>query len=245
MRNGLCLGVITALILSARSVDAQVSYFYRGPAPAYSALVRAAFGALLSRPVFLFTPQADGGGSDGGGSDGSSGDSSSSDGTGDSADSGDAAAAAAAEAADAAAAQDASAVSDPTTDPGIAPTTEEAMTPELSAIMSIPTTDPRDGEAPISGSTNGDVVGGAGGSVPPTGGAPPAAPVDLEIDAVIVSGANSPWGAVQRAPGVRNITVEEALSRWGRHPCPVSRRRVADNRTGCASFRTSGFWMVR
>jgi len=224
MRNGLCLGVIAALILSVRFVDAQVLCFYRGPTPAYSALVRAAFGALLSRPAFLFTPQADGGGSDGGsGGDGGSSDSSSSDGTSDSADGGDAAAAAAAaaaaDAAAAAAAQDAPAVSDPTTDPGIAPTTQEAMTPELSAIVSIATTDPRGGEEPPSGVTNGNVVVGSGGSAPPTAGAP-SAPVDVEIDAVIVSGANSPWGAVQRAPGVRNVTVVGGIIALGKTPLP-------------------------
>jgi hypothetical protein len=237
MRNGLCLGVIAALILSARSVDAQVSYFYRGPAPAYSVLLRAAFGALLSRPVF-FAPQTDGGGGDGGGGDGgggdggsdgggdgSSGDGSSSDGTGDSADGGDAAAAAAAAAAaDAASAQDAPAVSDPTTDP----TTTDAISvnPEespLDAIQAIPTTDPRGGEEPTSGLSNGGVVGGVvaepGGSVSPTGGAP-SVPVDVEIDAVIVSGANSPWGAVQRAPGVRNITVVGGIIALGKTPLP-------------------------
>jgi len=221
MRNGLCLGVIAALILSARFVDAQVPYFYRGPAPAYSALVRAAFGALLSRPDFLFTPQADGGGSDGGGSDGSSGDGSSGDGTGDSADGGDAAAAAAAAAAaDAASAQDAPAVSDPTTDPTtIDPISVSPEETPLDAIQAIPTTDPRGGEEPIPGSTNDDVLAGAGGSVFPAGGAP-SAPVDVEIDAVIVSGANSPWGAVQRAPGVRNVTVVGGIIALGKTPLP-------------------------
>jgi hypothetical protein len=222
MRNGLCLGMIAALILSARSVDAQVPSFYRGPAPAYSALVRAALGALLSRPAFLFTPQADGGGSDGGGGgDGGSSDGSSSDGTGDSADGGEAAAAAAAAAAaDAAAAQDAPAVSDPSTDP----TTIDpiAVTPEespLDAIQAIPTTDPRGEEAPIPGSTNSDVLVDAGGSVPIPRGAL-SAPVDVEIDAVIVSGANSPWGAVQRAPGVRNVTVVGGIIALGKTPLP-------------------------
>jgi hypothetical protein len=141
MGKGLWLGLIAALILSARTLDAQVPNFYRGPAPAYSTLVRADFGALLSGPSFSFTPQADGdgGGSDGGSSDGSSGDGSSSEGTGDSADGGDAAAA------DAAAAQDAHAISAPSTDPTTDPTTEQGVTPELSAIMAIPTTDPRGG----------------------------------------------------------------------------------------------------
>src|SRR5580704_7297027 len=114
MGKGLYLGLIAALILSARPLDAQVPNFYRGPASANSPLVRAAFRALLSGPAFFFNPQADGGG-DGSGSDGgSSGDGSGTDGSS-SADGGDAAAAAADDAAavDAAVAQAPSA-SDPT-----------------------------------------------------------------------------------------------------------------------------------
>jgi len=222
MRNGLCFGVIAALILSARSVDAQVPYFYRGRAPAYSALVRAVFDALLSRPVFLFTPQADGGGSDGGGGgggDGGSSDSSSSDGTGDSADGGDAAASAAAAADAEAAAEAAPSVSDPATAPTTPPVSVSQDESPLDAIQAIPTTDPRGGEEPIPGSTNGDVLAGAGGSVFPGRGAP-SAPIDVEIDAVIVSGANSPWGAVQRAPGVRNVTVVGGIIALGKTPLP-------------------------
>src|ERR1700738_5226908 len=103
MGKGLCLGLIAALLLSARSLDAQVPNFYRGPAPAYSPLVRAALRALLFGPVFFFNPQADGGGGGDGGGDGGgagdgggggSSDGSSSDGSS-STDGGDAAAAAA------------------------------------------------------------------------------------------------------------------------------------------------------
>jgi hypothetical protein len=101
------------------------------------------------------------------------------------------------------------------------------MTPELAAIESIPTTDPRGGEVVAPDSTNGgvaggpgDVVGGPVGSVPPAGGSPPAAPVDVAINAVIVSGANSPWGAVQRAPGVRNVIVTGGIIALGKTPLP-------------------------
>ena len=90
--------------------------------------------------------------------------------------------------------------------------------------MAIATTDPRGGEVSSPGSTNGgvggDVVGGPVGSVPPAGGSPPAAPVDVAINAVIVSGANSPWGAVQRAPGVRNVTVTGGIIALGKTPLP-------------------------
>ena len=52
------------------------------------------------------------------------------------------------------------------------------------------------------------------------GGAPPTVPVDITINAVIVSGASSPWHAVQRAPGVRNVTVNGGIIAWGRNPPP-------------------------
>ena len=74
MGKGPWLGLIAALILSARPLDAQVPNFYRGPAHAHFALVRAAFGALLAGPSLSFTPQADGGGDGGGGGDGSGSD---------------------------------------------------------------------------------------------------------------------------------------------------------------------------
>ena len=236
------MGLIAALILNVRSLDAQVPNFFRGPATAYSPLVRAAFRALVSGPGFFFNPQADGGG-DGGGSDGGSGDGSSSDGSSsdgsssdgsssdgsssDGSSSNDGADAAATAAAVAAAVAQAPSASDPTTDPTANPTTENTEESPLDAIQAIATTDPRGGEEVSPGSTNGEVVdspdgvaGGAVGSVPSVGGSPPAAPVDVAINAVIVSGANSPWGAVQRAPGVRNVTVTGGIIALGKTPLP-------------------------
>ena len=97
----------------------------------------------------------------------------------------------------------------------------------LDAIQAIATTDPRGGEEVSPGSNNGGVAGGPGGvvggpvgSVPPAGGSPPATPVDVAINAVIVSGANSPWGAVQRAPGVGNVTVTGGIIALGKTPLP-------------------------
>jgi hypothetical protein len=220
MGKGLYLGLIAALILSARPLDAQVPNFYRGPASANSPLVRAAFRALLSGPAFFFNPQADGGGdgsgSDGGSSDGSSGDGSGTDGSS-SADGGDAAAAAAAAAAADAAAADAPDAIDAE---AVDPATETQTVSPLDAIQAIATTDPRGGEEVSPGSTNGGFAGGPGGSVLPAGGLPPAAPVDVAINAVIVSGANSPWGAVQRAPGVRNVTVTGGIIALGKTSLP-------------------------
>ncbi len=226
MGKGLCLGLIAALILNVQSLDAQVPNFYRGPATAYSPLARAAFRALLSGPAFFFNPQADGGG-DGGGSDGGSGDGSSSDGSSsDGSSSSDGADAAAAAAAVAAATAQAPSASDPTAQ-DIAATENNTQESPLDAIQAIATTDPRGGEELSPGSTNGGVVdspggvvAGPGGSVPAAGGSPPAAPVDVAINAVIVSGANSPWGAVQRAPGVRNVTVTGGIIALGKTPLP-------------------------
>jgi len=87
------------------------------------------------------------------------------------------------------------------------------------AIQSEATTDPRGGAAPSS-FENGGAPLAAGGSVGPGAGAAPAAPIDIAIDAVIVSRANSPWAAVQRGPGVRNITVAGGIIALGRTPSP-------------------------
>ena len=89
------------------------------------------------------------------------------------------------------------------------------VTPELAAIMSIPTTDPRGGEEVAPAVTNG-VPGGAA----PALGGPGAAPVDVAINAVIVSAAQSPWDAIRRAPGVRNVIVTGGIIALGKTPIP-------------------------
>src|SRR5271165_690037 len=80
--------------------------------------------------------------------------------------------------------------------------TTPTITPELTAIMSIPTTDPRGGEGVVPTVNNGASVGAS-----PSLGGPGAAPVDVAINAVIVSAAQSPWDAIRRAPGVRNVII--------------------------------------
>ena len=70
---------------------------------------------------------------------------------------------------------------------------------------------------------SGSAVPGASGgpAIPDAGaGAPPAGPVDVAINAVIASGASSPWGVVQRGPGVRNITVRGGIIALGKTPLP-------------------------
>src|SRR5271166_1032858 len=150
-----------------------------------------------------------GGAGTGGTGDGSGGNG---DGTGDSSSAADAAAATAATNAAAVdnTAVDNTSVTDPTDPPAVtvnnAPTTPQTdqttVTPELAAIMSIPTTDPRGGED-VAAPVNSGIPGGAA----PALGGPGAAPVDVAINAVIVSAAQSPWDAIRRAPGVRNVIV--------------------------------------
>ena len=112
---------------------------------------------------------------------------------------------------------------DPTAPPAIAvaPTTDQndpnaiTVTPELDAIMSIPTTDPRGGEV-VSPPVNNGIPGGA---APALGGSG-AAPVDIAINAVIVSAAQSPWDAIRKAPGVRNVIVTGGIIALGKTPIP-------------------------
>ena len=101
-----------------------------------------------------------------------------------------------------------------------APTTQQTdqttVTPELAAIMSIPTTDPRGGEVVSPTVTN----GAPGGAALAPGGPAPTEPVDVEIHAVIVSAAQSPWDAVQRWPGIRNVIVVGGIVALGKTPIP-------------------------
>jgi hypothetical protein len=81
--------------------------------------------------------------------------------------------------------------------------------------MSIPTTDPRGGEE-VSAPVNNGIPGGAA----PALGGPGAAPVDVAINAVIVSAAQSPWDAIRRAPGVRNVIITGGIIALGKTPIP-------------------------
>jgi hypothetical protein len=101
----------------------------------------------------------------------------------------------------------------PTTDP-----TTIAITPELAAIEDQATTDPRGGFTPTDfpGSGLPFVT-----TVPPGGFRPPGAPLEnVEIHAVIVSAAQSPWDAIKRAPGVGIVTVIGGIAALGKTPIP-------------------------
>jgi hypothetical protein len=198
MTKGLFLGLLAFLVFSfsTRALDAQVPSFYRAPAAAYEAFARVAVGRLVPAlfchdpgrffAAFALRPQAQdagGGSGDGGSTDGSSSDSSSAD------DGGDAAAAAAA-------ADEATAAAEAVDAEAVATTVENSPVSPLDAIQSQATTDPRGGWASSSFETGFSAAPAAAGSPVPLGvaGATPAAgPIDITINAVIVSGASSGW----------------------------------------------------
>jgi hypothetical protein len=120
---------------------------------------------------------------------------------------------------------------DPTTNNNTNPTetdptnpTNPTVTPELAAIMSIPTTDPRGGD--VTASASDAAIGpeisepGSGVTTVPPGWTAPTEPVNTVIRAVIVTAAQSPWDAIQRAPGVGTVTVTGGIIALGNTPLP-------------------------
>ena len=177
-------------------------------------------------PSRIFAPLADGGGDGGGGDESGSGDGGASgggggDGGGDGSNS-----------ADAGSAGDGSS----TGDDGVAcdgATSADPGTPDApgdvgidataNTVRDVPTDNPamslRGGEAPSSIDS--------GAFAPPSAPFPPGLPLgtggvaqDVAIHAVIVSGIQSPWNAISRAPGVRNLTLTGGLVALGRTPRP-------------------------
>ena len=57
-------------------------------------------------------------------------------------------------------------------------------------------------------------------TVPPKGPYLPTQPVDVEIHAVVVSAAQSPWDAVEKGPGVRNVIIVGGIVALGKAPIP-------------------------
>src|SRR5271166_5096564 len=92
------------------------------------------------------------------------------------------------------------------------PTALNNAVTQLDAIQAIATTDPRGGEVLVSPTDTGTLA--PGGTVAPG----PTAPVDVYINAVIVSAAQSPWDAIRRAPGVRNVIVTGGIVAFGKTP---------------------------
>lgn len=207
--------VTLVLILGARPLEAQVTY--NGNGRVYSALLRAAYEGL-KRAAAVVSPSriitlADGGGDGGGGGDGSGG------GGGDGSSSGDGSGAGDGNG-DASDATDGVSADTATADPSAPDAQTSPTDPE-----SIPTNDPsmslRGGvpEGSVSSTGFGGVI------VPP--GAQPFLPLpsggasqDVAIHAVIISGAQSPWSAISKAPGVRNVTLMGGLVALGKVPRP-------------------------
>jgi hypothetical protein len=120
-----------------------------------------------------------------------------------------------------------------TTDPGNAPDNNALSTDPVSVTPTNPTaialspidaiqaealTDPRGGSATEDFSDTGSVPEGIT-TIPP-GGPAPTEPVDVEIHAVIISAAESPWDAVKREAGVRNVIVVGGIVALGQTPIP-------------------------
>jgi hypothetical protein len=193
-------------------------------------LMVAALSLILSaQPLHV---RADDGG-DGGGGDGGSGDGSGTDsGTGtdstgtdgagnggaddtgsDGPSNGDAAAPTAADDAPDAPSTDPSSVAQ-AVDQNDPTNVNNAQTP-LDAIQAEATTDPRGGFIPTNPTDT--VKLETGGTLPP-GAAAPNAAVDVQIKAVIVSAAQSPWDAITKGPGVRNVIVTGGIIALGKTP---------------------------
>ena len=102
------------------------------------------------------------------------------------------------------------------------------MTPELSAIEDIATTDPRGSEAPLIAPSTGTAA--PGGAIRP-GSPTPSAPVDVAINAVIVSAAQSPWDAIRKDSRVRNVIVTGGIVALGK--TPIARRDPGRRPAAC------------
>lgn len=223
------------LLLGSRSVATQISASESGSTclAFFQSTCRTLVCALSRgivepfRGTLLFAPRADGGGDGGGdgsggsdgGGDGSGGNGGASDGGGDSggdggngAGNGDGTG------------TDTGTVGDPG-DPGSLGNNNDAAEPSAlsdpttvadNAVVDVPTNDPALGlRGP--GSPGSDVtVNGSARLIPSPLGVPvPSVPVDVGINAVIVSGAPTPWEAVGKGPGVQSVTVTGGIVALG------------------------------
>jgi hypothetical protein len=241
MRRRHALALIVALILSARSTEAQFPFGGSGSPylALYRGVCRTLFPALYGRraerleTAFRFNPQADGGGDgggdggDGGGDGGSGGDGGGGSGGGDGGAGGDTSGTGGGDDGDGdgstgdagdqgdpgdndAAATEPSAPADPTS----APTGPVDVATDDSALgLRGP------GSPGGPGANNATAPGSSGAFLPQLPGASaPGAGADVVINSVIVSGAPTPWEAIGKAPGVRNVLVTGAIIALGDVP---------------------------
>jgi hypothetical protein len=223
------IGLVAILILFVRSVETETPCLGWGLSPnlfrtTYRALVSAfswRVAGSLKVPRF-FAPQADGGG-DGGGGDGGGGDggdgSGGDGGAGDSGGDGDAATG------------NAGAVGDPgdpgnsdnatDTSPASDPTDPSTVSAIDNTVPDVPTNDPalglRGPGSPGAGTADRVAAVDAFALEPPrtTSNPIPGAGANVGINAVIVSGAQTPWAAVGKGPGVQNVTVTGGIIALG------------------------------
>ena len=91
----------------------------------------------------------------------------------------------------------------------------------MAAIEDEALSDPRGGEGPPIPDDVGIAPEAIVTTIPPGGFPPPGAPPEnIVIHAVIVSAAQSPWDAIERAPGVGTITVIGGIVALGKTPIP-------------------------
>jgi hypothetical protein len=233
--RGYTLGVIAVLILGGRSVEAQVCSC--GSNPSCSVLFqntsRSLFCALFGQvfqhleKTFLFVPLADGGdgGGDGGGGDGGGGDGgdggAGATGDGDSGDS-DGPSGDTGSVGDSSDQDDPGNQSDPTATAPSDPT-NDALTDPAALAIDNPAQSLRGPGSPGGGlgdnSTVVGQIGSPGTALPQTlGVSAPSAGVDVAINAVIVSGGPTPWEAVGKIAGVRNVIVTGSIIALGETP---------------------------
>jgi hypothetical protein len=110
---------------------------------------------------------------------------------------------------------DSPAQSDPTTDPA-------ALT-SIANPDDVPTDNPslslRGPGSPGAAPPTSDALGSTGETLPiPSGRIAPSRGLDVGINAVIVSGAPTPWNAIGKDPGVRNVTVMGGIITLGKTP---------------------------
>ena len=232
--RGYTVGLIAVLIFVTQSVEAQVPY--SGNSLSCLALVQSKYRAVLcalSREFFeqfgetlRFIPQTDGGGDggdgagDGGTGSGGGSDGGASDGTGDAGaesgngdgPSGDTGTVGDPGDTDDAASNDAQAPADPAA---------VANPSDPTDIADVPTNDPalglRGPGSPGGPEAPDDVAFSSPGAILPlpSGGSTLGGGVNVGINAVIVSGAPTPWEAIGKGPGVQNVAVTGGIIALG------------------------------
>jgi hypothetical protein len=239
--RGRVFGLIAVLILGVPSIEAQVPG--SGSSSSGLDLVQKTYQLLCALSgkfaehfgaTFSFIPRADGGdgsGGDGSGGDGTGGDGSGGDGTGDSGDgngdgpSGDTGGVGSQGDPGSQGDQgDPGEQGDPANDVGALP--NDAQAPADPAALAIPsdpssvgdiaTNDPALGLRGPGSPGFGDIDNEPGRIIPVFSGGPiPVVAVDVGINAVIISGAPTPWEAIGKGPGVQNVFVTGGIIALG------------------------------